>query len=337
MPVRVGINGFGRIGRNSFRSMLNKHADNIDIAAVNDLTPSSVSAHLLRYDSNYGGFQGTVEEAENAIVVNGKTVRYFAEPDPAKIPWEDAGVEIVVESTGFFTDAEKAAGHLGGSVKKTIISAPASNEDLTVVIGVNEDAYDPARHHVVSNASCTTNCLAPVGKVLLDSFGIEKGFMTTVHAYTGDQKLQDIGHKDLRRARAAAANIIPTTTGAAKAISLVIPELEGKMHGLAMRVPTATVSIVDLVVETSRDTTEDEVNDALKAAAEGRMSGVLDVCDEKLVSADFIGSEFSSIVDALSTLVLQGNLVKVLSWYDNEWGYSTRIGDLVHYIAQKGL
>ena len=337
MPVRIGINGFGRIGRNSFRSMLNKHADNIDIAAVNDLTPSNVSAHLLRYDSNYGPFQGTVEEGKNALVVNGKTVNCFAEPDPAQIPWDDAGVEIVVESTGFFTDAEKAAGHLGGSVKKTIISAPASNEDLTIVIGVNEDAYDPAQHHVVSNASCTTNCLAPVGKVLLDSFGIEKGFMTTVHAYTGDQKLQDIGHKDLRRARAAAANIIPTTTGAAKAISLVIPELEGKMHGLAMRVPTATVSIVDLVAETSRDTDEDEVNDALKAAAEGRMSGVLDVCGKKLVSADFKGSEFSSIVDAHSTLVLQGNLVKVLSWYDNEWGYSTRIGDLVHYIAQKGL
>ena len=337
MPVRIGINGFGRIGRNSFRSMLRKHSDNIEIAAVNDLTPVDVNAHLLRYDSNYGPFEGSVEEREGALEVNGKTIRNFAEPDPSKIPWDDAGAEIVVESTGFFTDAEKAAGHLGGTVKKTIISAPASNEDLTVVIGVNEDAYDPSQHHVVSNASCTTNCLAPIGKVLLDSFGIEKGFMTTVHAYTGDQKLQDIGHKDLRRARAAAANIIPTTTGAAKAISLVIPELEGKMHGLAMRIPTSTVSIVDLVVETTRDAPEEEVNAAFKAAAAGRMAGILEVCDDKLVSADFKGSEFSSIVDAPSTMALQGNLVKVLSWYDNEWGYSTRIGDLVHYIAQKGL
>ncbi len=337
MAIRVGINGFGRIGRNSFRSMVKNHGDDIEIVAINELAPVETNAHLLKYDSNYGGFPGTVEAGDSAIVVNGSAIRCFSEPDPAKIPWDSVGADVVVESTGFFTDATQAAGHRGGSVKKVIISAPASNEDLTVVLGVNEGEYDGDAHHVISNASCTTNCLAPVAKVLLDSFGIESGVMTTVHAYTGEQRLQDMGHKDIRRARAAAANIIPTSTGAAKAISLVIPELTGKLHGLAMRVPTTTVSIVDLVVSTSMPTSADEVNKALTQAANGPMSKVLDVCEEELVSSDFKGSEYSSIVDAPSTMVMGGNLVKVMSWYDNEWGYSTRVGDLIEYMAGEGL
>jgi glyceraldehyde 3-phosphate dehydrogenase len=337
MAIRVGINGFGRIGRNTFRSIAKNHADDIEIVGINELAPVETNAHLLKYDSNYGGFPGTVEADDSAMVVNGTAIRCFSEPDPSKIDWNSVGAEIVIESTGFFTDATQASGHLGGSVKKVIISAPASNEDVTVVLGVNEGDYDPAAHDVISNASCTTNCLGPIAKVLLDAFGIESGVMTTVHAYTGEQRLQDMGHKDIRRARAAATNIIPTSTGAAKAIALVIPELEGKLHGLAMRVPTSTVSIVDLVVSTSMPTSADEVNKALNQAADGPMDGILQVCDEELVSTDFKGSEFSSIVDSPSTMVMGGNLVKVMSWYDNEWGYSTRLGDLVQYVAGKGL
>ncbi|MEO2003641.1 MAG: type I glyceraldehyde-3-phosphate dehydrogenase [Candidatus Poribacteria bacterium] len=337
MATRVGINGFGRIGRNSFRSMLQNHADDIEIVGINELAPVETNAHLLKYDSNYGRFPGTVEAEESAMVVNGTAIRCFAEPDPSKIPWDSVGADIVVESTGFFTDATAAAGHRGGSVKKVIISAPASNEDFTVVLGVNEGSYDPANHHIISNASCTTNCLGPIAKVLLDAFGIESGVMTTVHAYTGEQRLQDMGHKDIRRARAAAVNIIPTSTGAARAISLVIPELTGKLHGLAMRVPTSTVSIVDLVVSTSMPTSAEEVNKALTQAAAGPMKGILDVCEEELVSSDFKGSQFSSIVDAPSTMVMGGTLVKVMSWYDNEWGYSTRVGDLIAYVAGKGF
>ncbi|MBT3270161.1 type I glyceraldehyde-3-phosphate dehydrogenase [Candidatus Poribacteria bacterium] len=337
MAIRVGINGFGRIGRNTFRSIAKNHADDIEIVGINELAPVDTNAHLLKYDSNYGGFDGTVEAGDSALVVDGTAIRCFSEPDPGKIDWNGVGAEIVIESTGFFTDATQASGHLGGSVKKVIISAPASNEDVTVVLGVNEGDYDPAAHNVISNASCTTNCLGPIAKVLLDAFGIESGVMTTVHAYTGEQRLQDMGHKDIRRARAAATNIIPTSTGAAKAIALVIPALTGKLHGLAMRVPTATVSIVDLVVSTSMATSADEVNTALNRAADGPMKGILQVCDEELVSSDFKGSEFSSIVDSPSTMVMGGNLVKVMSWYDNEWGYSTRLGDLVQYVAAKGL
>ncbi|MAF12573.1 type I glyceraldehyde-3-phosphate dehydrogenase [Candidatus Poribacteria bacterium] len=337
MAIRVGINGFGRIGRNTFRSIAKNHADDIEIVGINELAPVETNAHLLKYDSNYGGFPGTVEADDSAMVVDGTAIRCFSEPDPSKIDWNSVGAEIVIESTGFFTDAKQAAGHLGGAVKKVIISAPASNEDVTVVLGVNEGDYDPDAHNVISNASCTTNCLGPIAKVLLDAFGIESGVMTTVHAYTGEQRLQDMGHKDIRRARAAATNIIPTSTGAAKAIALVIPELEGKLHGLAMRVPTSTVSIVDLVVSTSMPTSADEVNKALNQAADGPMDGILQVCDEELVSSDFKGSEFSSIVDSPSTMVMGGNLVKVMSWYDNEWGYSTRLGDLVQYVAGKGL
>ncbi|MDA1191271.1 MAG: type I glyceraldehyde-3-phosphate dehydrogenase [Candidatus Poribacteria bacterium] len=337
MAVKVGINGFGRIGRNTFRSILENHGDNIEIVAINDLTPVDTNAHLLKYDSNYGQFDGTVETKDNAIVVNGKSIRVFTDPDPAKIAWSDVGAEIVVESTGFFTDAAKAAGHKQGTVKKVIISAPATHEDLTIVLGVNDGVYDRNKHHILSNASCTTNCLGPIAKVLLDNFGIEKGLMTTVHAYTGDQRVQDLGHKDLRRARASAINIIPTSTGAAKAISLVIPELEGKLHGLAMRVPVSTVSIVDLNVQTTKNTTVAEVNAAMKAAADGPMKGILAVEEAELVSSDFKQNPHSSIVDADSTIVMGGNLVKVMSWYDNEWGYSTRVGDLVHFLATQGL
>ena len=337
MAIRVGINGFGRIGRISFRSMVAKYGDEIEVVGINDLAPKETNAHLLKHDTNYGAFDGTVEVADDGIVVNGKTIRCFSEREPGNVPWGDVGAEIVLESTGFFTDATLAVAHKRDTVKKVIISAPAKNEDITLVLGVNQDAYDPAEHHVISNASCTTNCLAPIAKVLLDRFGIESGIMTTVHAYTGDQRVQDLVHKDMRRARAAAMNIIPTTTGAAKAISLVVPELEGKLHGLAMRVPVSTVSIVDLTVKTSKETTAEEVNAAFQEAADGPMKGILDVCEEELVSSDFKANPASSIVDAPSTIVIGGDLVKVLSWYDNEWGYSTRIADLIHFLASKGL
>jgi len=337
VAVRVGINGFGRIGRLTLRAILEQYPDEIEIVALNDLVDAQTNAHLFKYDSSYGIFPGQVGFEEKDIIVNGKKIYVYAEKDPASIPWGNHGVQVVVESTGIFTDANKAEAHLHDSVKKVIITAPAKNEDVTIVLGVNEDIYEPANHTIISNASCTTNCLAPIAKVLQDSFGIVKGFMTTVHAYTNDQRLQDQAHKDLRRTRAAALSVIPTTTGAAKAISLVIPELKGKMHGIALRVPTATVSLVDLVVELEKETTEQGINDAMKAAANGKMRGYLGVCEEPLVSIDFKGNPLSSILDAASTMVLGGNMAKVLAWYDNEWGYSCRVADLIDFMVKKGL
>ena len=337
MTVKVGINGFGRIGRLTLRTILEHYPREIEVVALNDLVDAKTNAHLLKYDTNYGPFPGEVCAEEKDIVVNGKKIFVYAEKEPSAIPWQDHGVDIVVESTGIFTDAEKAKGHMHDSVKKVIISAPAKNEDFTVVLGVNDKLYDPAKHHIVSNASCTTNCLAPIGKVLQDSFGIQKAFMTTVHSYTNDQKILDQAHKDLRRARAGAANIIPTTTGAAKAISLVIPELKGKMHGISLRVPTPTVSLVDLVCVFDREITEQQINDAVKAAADGPMKGILQYCEDPVVSTDFKGSSYSSIFDALSTMVLGGNMAKILAWYDNEWGYSCRVADLIDLMVNKGL
>ncbi|WP_026487157.1 type I glyceraldehyde-3-phosphate dehydrogenase [Caldanaerobius polysaccharolyticus] len=336
MTVRVGINGFGRIGRNAFKAALEKGSD-IEFVAVNDLTDPATLAHLLKYDSLFGKFKGTVEATENSMIVNGKEIKILKETDPSKLPWGELGVDIVIESTGRFTKREDAAKHLQGGAKKVIISAPAKEEDITIVMGVNEDKYDPKNHHIISNASCTTNCLAPVAKVLDDNFGIVRGMMTTVHSYTNDQRILDLPHKDLRRARAAAQSIIPTTTGAAKAVALVMPNLKGKLNGMAMRVPTPTVSITDFVAELKKDVTVEEVNGALKAAAEGPMKGILAYCEEPLVSVDFRGDSHSSIVDALSTMVIEGNMVKVVAWYDNEWGYSNRVIDLVEYIASKGL
>jgi glyceraldehyde 3-phosphate dehydrogenase len=335
MAIKVGINGFGRIGRNVVRAALGNNE--IDFVAVNDLTDTKTLAHLLKYDSILGPLENSVKAEADSIVVDGKSIKVFATKDPAALDWTSLGAQIVVESTGKFTDAKAAAAHLRGSVKKVIISAPAKNEDLTVVLGVNDNMYDPAKHHIVSNASCTTNCLAPVAKVLNDTFGILKGSMTTIHSYTNDQNVLDFPHKDLRRARAAAVNMIPTTTGAAKAIGLVIPELKGKMDGYAMRVPTPNVSVVDLVVLTARNTTAEEVNAALKAAAEGPMKGILSYTEDPVVSTDMMHNPHSSIVDAQMTKVLDGNLVKVVSWYDNEWGYSKRIVDLVVFLAKKGL
>lgn len=333
--VKVGINGFGRIGRNVFRAALNNDA--VEIVAINDLTNVDTLAHLLKYDTTHGRLDATVEVGEGALIVNGKTVKVFAERDPGALPWGEYGVEIVVESTGIFTAKEKAEAHLKGGAKKVIISAPATNEDITIVMGVNEDKYDPAAHTVISNASCTTNCLAPFAKVLNDEFGIVKGMMTTVHSYTNDQSVLDLPHKDARRARAAAENIIPSSTGAAKAVSLVLPELKGKLNGMAFRVPTPNVSVTDLVVEVSKTTTVDEVNSVLKQAADGRLKGIMNYSDEPLVSSDYNGDPASSTIDALSTMVVEGNMVKVVSWYDNEWGYSNRVVDLAAYIAAKGL
>jgi glyceraldehyde 3-phosphate dehydrogenase len=335
MAIKVGINGFGRIGRNVYRaSMGNK---NIDIVAVNDLTDAKTLAHLLKYDSVLGNLHADVKAGENSVIVNGKEIKVFAQRDPAQIPWGSVGAEFVVESTGHFTDKAKAVAHLKETVKKVIISAPATGEDLTIVLGVNEDKYDPKNHHVVSNASCTTNCLAPFAKVLHDKFGIVKGLMTTIHSFTNDQVTLDFPHKDLRRARAASLNMIPTSTGAAKAIGLVLPDLKGKLDGLSIRVPTPVVSVVDLVAELGKTVTKDDVNNALKEAAKSaKLDKYLDVTDEPLVSSDFKGNPHSSIVDALSTYVTGGNLVKVLSWYDNEWGYSNRVVDLIEYMASKG-
>ena len=336
MTTKIGINGFGRIGRQVFKAIRDRHGDSLEVVALNDLVDAKTNAHLLKYDSNYGRFNGEVHAADNAIVVDGKAVPAFAERDPAAIPWASVGAEIVVESTGLFTDADKARGHLGDSVRKVIISAPAKNEDLTVVQGVNADKYDPSSHHVISNASCTTNGLAPVVKVLLDNFGIVKAQMTTVHAYTNTQRVLDVAHKDLREGRAAALNIIPFTTGAAKALKLVIPEIEGKIDGLAYRVPTPTVSIVEVVCLTEKDTTPEQVNDAMRDAASGRMKGILDVVDDPVVSMDMKGDEHSSIVHAPVTNVVAGNLVKVAAWYDNEWGYSCRTADLCALLAERG-
>ncbi|MFS8501084.1 MAG: type I glyceraldehyde-3-phosphate dehydrogenase, partial [Caldicoprobacter sp.] len=304
---------------------------------INDLTDAATLAHLLKYDSCYGKFNGEVVAKEDSLVVNGKEIKILAEKDPANLPWKDLGVDIVIESTGLFTSRDKAVKHIEGGAKKVIITAPAKNEDITVVMGVNEDKYDPANHHIISNASCTTNCLAPVAKVLHQKFGIKKGLMTTVHSYTNDQRILDLPHRDLRRARAAALSIIPTTTGAAKAVALVLPELKGKLNGFAMRVPTPTVSVVDFVAELEKPTTAEEINAALKEAAEGPMKGILGYEEEPLVSIDFKQDPRSSIVDALSTMVIEGTLAKVVAWYDNEWGYSNRVADLIMYIASKGL
>lgn len=339
MAVRVGINGFGRIGRQAFKAIRDYYDGELEVVAANDLGSLEMMAHLLKYDSNYGRFDGTVEVRDGNLVVDGKEIRFFAERDPANLPWGDLGVEIVVEATGVFRDGRKAAAHLQAGAKKVIITAPArpaESVDLTVVLGVNDDQYDPEKHHVVSNASCTTNCLAPVAKVIHDSFGIEYGLMTTIHAYTNDQRILDLPHKDFRRARAAALNIIPTTTGAAKALRLVIPDLAGKFDGFALRVPTPTVSIVDFVAVVKEPVTVGKVNDALRAAAEGPMKGILGYEEEPLVSMDYKGDPRSSIVDASLTAVMGDRMVKVVAWYDNEWGYSVRVADLAALMA-KGL
>ncbi|WP_404445328.1 type I glyceraldehyde-3-phosphate dehydrogenase [Sutcliffiella horikoshii] len=335
MAVKIGINGFGRIGRNVFRAALNN--SEVEVVAVNDLTDANMLAHLLKYDSIHGKLAADVKVDGDNLVVDGKTIKVTAERDPAKLSWGELGVEVVVESTGFFTKRADAAKHLEAGAKKVIISAPASDEDITIVMGVNEDKYDAANHNVISNASCTTNCLAPFAKVLNDKFGIKRGMMTTVHSYTNDQQILDLPHKDYRRARAAAENIIPTTTGAAKAVSLVLPELKGKLNGGAMRVPTPNVSLVDLVAELDKDVTAEEVNAAFKAAAEGELKGILGYSEEPLVSGDYNGNPESSTIDALSTMVMEGSMVKVISWYDNESGYSHRVVDLAKYIASKGL
>ena len=337
MTTRIGMNGFGRVGRLTLRAINQNHQDELEVAAINDLTDTKTNAHLLKWDSSYGAYPGEITAGDDSITVNGKAIKVLSERDPAKIAWGDYGADIVIESTGQFTDATLAAAHLQGGAKKVLISAPARNEDITIVLGVNESQYSPDKHHVISNASCTTNCIAPVVKVLHQSFGVSKGLMTTIHAYTNDQRILDVVHKDLRRARTAGMNIIPTTTGAARAVTQVIPELKDRIHGLAFRVPVATVSVVDFVADLDKTVTVEEVNRALKAAAEGALSGILQYCQEELVSIDFKGNPASSIVDAPSTMVIADNMVKVLAWYDNEWGYSCRLADLAVYIADKGL
>jgi glyceraldehyde 3-phosphate dehydrogenase len=333
--VKIGINGFGRIGRQVLKALFEYHRDKFDVVAINDLVDAHTNAHLFKYDSNYGRFQGKVEVDGNDLIVNGDRIKVFAEKDPAAIPWGSVGADIVVESTGLFTDADKARAHLKAGAKKVIISAPGKKEDITIVMGVNHDKYDPAKHHVVSNASCTTNGLAPVAKVLFDKFGIEKGILTTIHAYTNSQRLLDLAAKDVRDARAAALNIVPSETGAARAVGLVIPELQGKFSGMAFRVPTSTVSVVDFTALLSRDVTKDEVNAAMKEYAEGPMKGILGYTEEPLVSMDLKGDPRSSIFSALDTLVIGGNMVKVVAWYDNEWGYACRVADLAAYMAER--
>jgi glyceraldehyde 3-phosphate dehydrogenase len=335
MAIRVGINGFGRIGRQSLKAMIDRHPDDIEVVGINDITDTETNAHLFRYDSTYGRFPGGVEVVDNDIVIEGKRIKVFAQKEPSEIPWSDIGAQLVVESTGFFTDGPKAAAHLKGTVKKVIISAPAKGEDITIVLGVNQDTYDPARHHIISNASCTTNCLAPAAKVIFDTFGIEKGLMTTVHSYTNDQRILDVVHKDLRRARAAAQNIIPTTTGAARALALVIPELKGKFDGFSLRVPTATVSVVDFVATLSHPASVAAVNEAFQSAADGKLNGILGITYEPLVSSDFRGDSRSSIVDAESTMMVGDDFLKVIAWYDNEWGYSCRVADLTSFIGER--
>ncbi len=337
MVTRIGINGFGRIGRQSMKAILERHPQDLEVVAINDLTDTQTNAHLLKYDSTYGRFPGEVEVTEDALIVNGHSIKVLAQRDPAQIPWGDLGVELVIESTGFFTDADKAAAHLRGGAKKVIISAPAKGEDLTIVLGVNENMYDPAKHNIISNASCTTNCLAPAAKVLNDTFGIERGLMNTIHSYTNDQRILDQVHKDLRRARSAGANIIPTSTGAARALALVIPELKGRFDGMSLRVPTITVSIVDFVATVRKETTKEAVNAAFEEAAAGPLNGILAVTYEPLVSTDFRGDSHSSTIDGELTMVMGGNMVKVLAWYDNEWGYSCRVSDLASFIAAKGF
>lgn len=338
MPVRVGINGFGRIGRLTLRTILQRHADDIEVVAVNDLTDVKTNAHLFKWDSTYGPFAGDVATEDKDFVVNGKKILVFAERDPAAIPWDSVGADIVVESTGLFTDATKAVAHREHGVKKVIISAPAKKEDITIVLGVNEKAYDPAQHHVISNASCTTNGLAPIAKILFDRFGIQKGLLTTVHAYTNSQRLQDTAAKDdLRDARAAAENIVPSATGAARAVGLVIPELQGRFSGMAFRVPTPTVSVIDFTALLEKDASVEAINAAVKEYADGAMKGIVEYTALPLVSTDMKGNSHSSIFSAVDTVTVGGNFVKVVSWYDNEWGYACRVGDLIAYVASKGL
>jgi glyceraldehyde 3-phosphate dehydrogenase len=337
MTARVAINGFGRIGRLTLRTILERHKKELNVVAINDMADLETNAHLFRYDSTYGIFPGAVEVGEGILKIDGTNIIVLNQKDPSRLPWRQLNVDIVIESTGVFTDAAQVRAHLEAGAKKVIVTAPAKDEDLTVVLGVNDSAYDPRKHHIVSNASCTTNCLAPVAMVMHDSFGIERGLMTTTHAYTNDQRILDLTHKDLRRARAAAMNIVPTTTGAAKAIGLVMPELKGKLHGLSLRVPTSTVSVVDLVVDLKKSASVKDLNHALKQAAEGKLKGILAYCSEPLVSSDFRGNSASSIVDGLSTVVLEDKMAKVLSWYDNEWGYSCRVGDLATLMVEKGL
>ncbi len=337
MSTRVGINGFGRIGRQVLRATLERHPDELEVVAVNDLAAPQANAHLFKYDSNYGRYPGSVQAVDGGIEVDGRLIQSLSERNPADLPWGDLGVDVVIESTGIFTQREKAAGHIEAGAKKVIISAPATGEDKTLVLGVNADEYDPDAHHVLSNASCTTNCVAQLIKVLNDEFGIQHGLMTTVHAYTNDQQILDQVHSDMRRARAAASNIIPTSTGAAKVVGVVIPELNGKLHGMALRVPVPTGSITDFVADVGRDVTKEEVNEAFRKAAEGPLNGILEYTEDPIVSSDIKMNPASCIFDADSTMVMEGNMVKVLGWYDNEWGYSCRTSDLVAMIAEKGV
>ena len=337
MVTRIGINGFGRIGRLVLRANEDRNAGKVEVAAVNDLTDAKTNAHLLKYDTNYGRFPGTVEAKDNDLVVNGRNIKVFSERDPAQIPWGEMGVDLVIESTGIFTNADQASGHLKGGAKKVIISAPASGEDLTIVLGVNNELYDADKHHIISNASCTTNCFATMVKVVHDAFGVEHGLMSTIHSYTNDQAILDQRHGDLRRARAAAENIIPTSTGAARAVGLVLPELNGKLNGVAFRVPTSTGSITDFTAQVSRDVTAEEINEAYKKSSESSMKGILEYNDAPLVSSDYKGNSHSCIIDGLSTMVMAGRMVKVMGWYDNEWGYSCRTTDLAALIAEKGI
>jgi glyceraldehyde 3-phosphate dehydrogenase len=334
MSVRVGINGFGRIGRQSLKAILER-APELEVVAVNDLVETSLNALLFKHDSTYGAYPGSVDHTDDSLIIDGHEIRVLKEKDPAALPWGDLGVEIVLESTGIFTDAEKARAHLTAGARKVIISAPAKGEDITIILGVNDDRYDPTQHHIISNASCTTNCLAPAAKVVHDLVGIERGLMNTIHSYTNDQRILDVAHKDPRRARAAGLNIIPTTTGAAKALALVIPDLKGKFDGFSLRVPTPTVSVVDFTADVGRATSADELNEAFRTAAAGPMAGILGVSDEPLVSTDFRGDARSSIIDSESTMVLGGTMVKVIAWYDNEWGYSCRCADLMNLVASR--
>ena len=337
MTTRIGVNGFGRIGRLVTRATMERYPETLEVAAVNDLTDDKTNAHLFKYDTSYGVYPGSVAADKGDLRIDGRSIKVFSERDPAKIPWSEMGVDLVVESTGIFTDGEKAAGHLQGGASKVIISAPASNVDLTMVLGVNDGEYDQDKHNIVSNASCTTNCFAPMVKVLHEAFGIEHGLMSTIHSYTNDQAILDQRHSDLRRARAAAMNIIPTSTGAARAVGLVLPELNGKLHGIAFRVPTATGSVTDFVVNLSREVTAAEVNQAFQMAAEGGLKGILEYTEDPIVSSDVRGNAHSCIFDALSTLVMAGNMVKVMGWYDNEWGYSCRTADLCSFMSDRGL
>ncbi len=336
MQMKVGINGFGRIGRNAFKIAMGQEDKNFEIVAINDLTDAATLAHLLKYDSCFGKFEEKVEAEDEKLWVKGKEIKIYAEKDPANIPWGQLGVDIVIEATGAFRDKEENLKHIHAGAKKVVITAPAKNEDITIVMGVNQKEYDPAKHHIISNASCTTNCLAPFAKVIDEEFGIQKGLMTTVHSYTNDQRILDLPHEDLRRARAAAQSIIPTTTGAAKAVALVLPQLKGKLNGFAMRVPTPTVSIVDLVCQLEKPTTAEKINEVLRRASMGELKGILGYSDEPLVSIDYRQDARSSIIDGLSTMVIKDDLVKIVSWYDNEWGYSARVIDLVNYIAKQG-